>query len=326
MLHLLLIPLGDSPLPKWTLPNFHVERASSADAALRSLNNGHCDVVVVVARHGSSGVQELCANIEAACGADVVPLALAADSRDQSTHACLETLQFDGLIDLQWDELLIEQCLNLVVARVKSGRGVAAIQQQVLRAVRQEVAELKHLSVRDETTGLFNVRHYRDVIEREHKRCERHRRSYAIAAFDLDNLRAINNQYGHAAGTRALSRVGMALAATTRDADYSFRVGGDEFVSLLVESSADAAKTHAERICQALRRCVLTEASDRIPLSTSVGVAVYPDDGSTVEEVQKAADAALYAAKSQGRDRVVVHAAKKEQTNVSVERGAHAAV
>lgn len=320
MLRVLFIPLADCELPRnLSLPRFHCEYAATTEAGIEWLSATPCDVIVVVARGTSAGASEVCAAIEATCGADVVPLLLAVDSRDSAARSCFESLPFDALVDLNWDEALIDQCIAHTVARVKTGRGVAAIQQQVLRAVRTEVAELKNLSIRDEITGLYNSRHFRETIEREHKRCVRHDHSYAVVAFDLDNLREINNRYGHPTGSRALARMGMTLAAVTRDSDGSFRVGGDEFMTVLVEADRAAAKAHAERVCSALRRCVLMEGNEQVALTTSVGVAVFPEDGLTVDDVLAAADQALYRAKALGKNQVVV-----KRNSPSKQQEAHA--
>ena len=101
---------------------------------------------------GRSRGPELCSQLEAACGQDLIPLLLAAPARQVFPSEPLESLAFDAFIDLSWEPSLIEQCLSLVVARVRAGRGVAAIQHQVLGAVRKEVARLKDLTLRDELT------------------------------------------------------------------------------------------------------------------------------------------------------------------------------
>ncbi len=310
MHRLLLIPLAASPLPSWDLNGFRIARAVDEADGLQWLTSERFDVVVLVARKGAQGVPALCARLEEAGGVDPFPLVVAAEGGDLAVNPAFESHAFDTFIDLAWPAALIEQCLMLAVSRVRSGRGVVALQQQVLAAVRQEVATLRDLSIRDELTGLYNVRHFRDVLAHEHQRCERHGGSYGIVLFDLDNLRQLNNGWGHHVGTKALVRLGQVLANGIRKSDYAFRVGGDEFVSLLIEADRESARLFAERICAAVRESDLLEDDVHIPLATSAGIAAFPSDGRTSDEVVKRADMALYRAKALGRNQAVCSGAE----------------
>jgi len=304
---ILVIPLGDSPVPGWAFRDFTVEQVEREADGVRCLRDKAYEAVIVVARNGTQGLGELCTSLDDACGFDVVPLVLAADAGDARAVESLDSSSFDAFLDLAWEPALVERCLSLAITRVRAGRGVAAIQHQVLRVVGDEVEALKDLSVRDGTTGLYNARHFREVLAREHERCLRYDLGYAVAFFDVDNLRDLNNTHGHEVGTRALIWVANALVAVTRQSDFAFRVGGDEFVSLLAECSREAAARYADRICGALRQCHIAERESPIRVSISAGVAVYPDDGDSADAVLRAADAALYEAKTTGRDRVVVY-------------------
>jgi diguanylate cyclase (GGDEF)-like protein len=305
MHRLLLIPLAGSTLPSWELRGFRIARAVDEADGLQWLTSQRFDLVVIVARRGAHLVPGLCARLEEAGGIDPVPRVLAAGPAEVALPDAFTGHTFDGFVDLAWPTGLIEQCLSLAVARVRSGRGVAAFQHQVLSELRQELATLRDLSIRDELTGLYNVRHFREVLAHEHQRCARHERSYGVVLFDLDNLRQLNNGWGHDVGTRALIRLAEVLDTCTRKSDYAFRVGGDEFVSLLIESDRDSARHFAERICAAVRQCDLLESGVRIPLATSAGVAAFPVDGRTSEEIVHNADVALYRAKALGRNQTV---------------------
>lgn len=306
MFRALLIPLGNCELPTWSLPQFQVECASDEEDGIRSLKAQLRDVVVVVARGGSAGAAELCSRVEAACGQDVVPLVLAAHGDDLRATEVLEALPLDGFVDLGWKPGLVERCLSSAIHRVRAGRGVAEIQQQVLRAVREEMAQLQARSLRDELTGLYNLRYFREVLEREHPRCQRSNRGYALIRFDLDNLQELNGTYGPSVGTRALTRVGVALSSTLRTSDYAFRVFEDAFACLLLEADRVAARQYAERICSTLRQCVLMTGDSRASLRVSAGISLFPPDGSTLEEVLERAETAVFRAKAAERDRVVL--------------------
>ncbi len=305
MHRLLLIPLEGSPLPSWSLRGFRIESAIDAEDAVRRLSSQRFDLVVMIARGAAGGLPGLGARMQAACGANPPARVLAAQSGDSVAADGFEACDVDAFIDLTWPTALIEQCLSLAVAQVRSGRGVVAFQQHILTEVKQELAILRDLSIRDELTGLYNVRHFREVLAHEHQRCARHGRSYGVVLFDLDNLRQLNNGWGHDVGTRALVRLGTVLASCTRKSDYAFRIGGDEFVALLIESNRESASHFAERICAAVRQCELLQNGVRIPLATSAGVAAFPVDGRTSEEVVQNADVALYKAKALGRNQTV---------------------
>lgn len=275
--------------------------------ALEEVQRGGLDAAVLVAGAGRAAEEaaRICEQLERASGEEPLPVLLAGSSADPEMARALGAADFDGFLDLAWTPPMIAQALRSAISGVRSGRGIVAIQHQVLSAVRLELSALKELSLRDELTGLFNYRYFREVLAREHLRCSRHRRPYAIACFDVDNLRELNNQFGHAVGSRGLERVGWAMASNTRKSDYAFRVGGDEFVALLVESAHEGGMSYARRLKDALRREVLVEDEPELNVSISAGVAAFPADGTTAEEVLHRADEALYRAKQTGRSRIV---------------------
>lgn len=302
VLRIQLIPLQESvALPRWSLPGFELIVGS----ARRPEPLPACDAIVVVAGETLSGVDALREGLETSFEEDMVPLLLALDGARHAGREALEPLGFDAVLDLSWSEALLAQALSLAVSRVRSGRGVAAIQHQVLGAVRREMVLLRDLSIRDGMTGLYNFRFFREVLAREHLRCQRYGRPYAVVCFDLDHLRELNNVYGHEMGTRALGRVGLTLSATARATDFTFRIGGDEFASLLLECGREQALAYAERVCAAVRQCLLEAGEVRIPISVSAGIAGFPEDGDSFEAVLRSADAQLYRAKNVGRDRAM---------------------
>ena len=131
-------------------------------------------------------------------------------------------------------------------------------------------------------------------------------RQFAVLMLDLDHFKAINDQYGHEAGDRALQHVAAILVENTRGSDYLFRYGGEEFVVVL----GSVSRTEAVAIAHALRRAiaespVLLQGGVRLPLTASIGVALQ-DGHPDYERVLARADAAMYQAKRGGRDQVVV--------------------
>ncbi len=310
----LLIISQPGPLPLWSFSGFTVEHSSLADDPVRVLKAGNFDAVLLVVQ----GPQPVgaCDPLLALCEEDALPLALAAAGDDEPGTRLLEQLPFDAFVDLRWDVRLVERCLGAMLQRVHAGRNLVQIQQHILSVARGEVTSLQHLAVRDELTGLYNLHHFREVVGKEHRRCERHGGTYAVVFLDLDNLKKLNTQHGHAAGARALVRVGQTLAAITRTCDYAFRIGGDEFVALIVESTTPAAATYAERVRQAVERDIYPEGQSTVELTLSAGCAGFPADGDTSEGVLANADRALFRAKELGKNRVVCYTHERGEPGV----------
>jgi diguanylate cyclase (GGDEF)-like protein/PAS domain S-box-containing protein len=151
---------------------------------------------------------------------------------------------------------------------------------------------LRRQAASDPLTGLANYRHLADVLHMEVKRCERTRREFAVLLFDLDGLKLINDHYGHLTGSQALCRVADVLSFCCRDIDTAARFGGDEFALVLPETNAEAAKIVAQRICENV-----ANDGKGPKLSISVGVAIYPQNGDSMESLLREADSGLYATK-----------------------------
>jgi diguanylate cyclase (GGDEF)-like protein/PAS domain S-box-containing protein len=153
---------------------------------------------------------------------------------------------------------------------------------------------LRRQAARDSLTGLANYRHLVDVLDGEIKRSDRTSREFALLFFDMDGLKRINDRYGHMIGGQALCRLADVLSSCCRAIDTPARFGGDEFAVVLPETNAREAYKVARRICESV-------ASDTNgpKLSVSVGIAVYPQDGDTIEKLLREADSALYLMKEQ---------------------------
>jgi diguanylate cyclase (GGDEF)-like protein/PAS domain S-box-containing protein len=151
---------------------------------------------------------------------------------------------------------------------------------------------LRRQAASDSLTGLANYRHLVDVLDSEIKRGQRTNREFAMLFLDLDRLKLINDRFGHIVGSQALCRVADILFSCCRDIDTPARFGGDEFAVVLPETNAEAAYLVARRICESVAN------DDKGPkISVSVGIAVYPQDGDTIEKLLGQADSALYAMK-----------------------------
>lgn len=167
--------------------------------------------------------------------------------------------------------------------------------------LRESRAELERLSVTDGLTGLFNRRRLMEALAAEARRAERTNGHFSILMVDVDHFKLFNDTYGHPAGDAVLARVATILREAIREADLAARYGGEEFLLLLTGTDTAGALEVAERI----RARLATEAFDGGAITVSVGVAQFPEGGATAEALIMNADAALYQAKKEGRDRVV---------------------
>ncbi len=168
-----------------------------------------------------------------------------------------------------------------------------------LRASRQG---LERLSATDPLTGLYNRRRMMEALENEVRRSRRLKHSFAVLMADVDNFKRYNDAHGHPAGDEVLKRVAALLREATRDVDVVARYGGEEFFVLLPETEGEGAAEVADRVRERL-------AADPLPggaVTLSFGVAEFPAHGDTGETLIAIADAALYQAKREGRNRVVV--------------------
>jgi diguanylate cyclase (GGDEF)-like protein/PAS domain S-box-containing protein len=170
-------------------------------------------------------------------------------------------------------------------------------------------ATLREQSARDSLTGLFNRRYMEESLDREIRRAAREGYGLGILLADLDNFKQLNDTFGHAAGDTVLRRIGRFLAGAVRSEDIACRFGGEEFVVILPKASLDDAYRRAEALREGIKAGSLDEPDPFSPTATmSVGVAAYPEHGTSAAQLILAADSAMYLAKAQGRDRVVVAA------------------
>lgn len=185
---------------------------------------------------------------------------------------------------------------------VQAFTGVTAIMTLVLAAAvaeRREAEErLRRLAVSDPLTGLSNYRQLVQALESEIKRSSRTDRPFAVVLMDLDGLKTINDRFGHLVGSLALRRVAETLLGSCRGIDTAARFGGDEFALVLPETGDAAAWHVARRIAERVSR-----DGEQPVISVSVGVAVHPRDGASLEGLLNAADRSLYDTKSRRRHR-----------------------
>jgi diguanylate cyclase (GGDEF)-like protein len=166
-------------------------------------------------------------------------------------------------------------------------------------------AELQQKTIQDDLTTAFNRRHLDAYLEEELERDRRYGRTFSILFFDLDHLKEVNDRYGHLAGSRVLREVARLIQSKLRKSDRIFRYGGDEFVVSLPETGAQGALRVAHRLRRTLRSHRFLAAEGKtVTLTASFGVATFPHDGSSQEDLIRVADQAMYRVKAKSRDGV----------------------
>lgn len=180
---------------------------------------------------------------------------------------------------------------------------------ELINELRKQNEQLHDLAIRDGLTGLYNRRHSEELLTAEFERAIRYERELSLLFIDVDHFKNYNDHNGHPSGDEALKTIAGILQENTRKSDSIGRWGGEEFVVLAPETSPEAANTLAEK----LRSCVAQhsfpggESQPNGCVSISIGIANLAG-GDTLEKLIQQADAALYAAKSAGRNRVKIAA------------------
>jgi len=196
---------------------------------------------------------------------------------------------------------LTEAFNNMVAGLYKGQVELATINGELM----EKNKELQLVSITDSLTGLFNRKHFMEVLAGEVARYRRNGRPFAVMMIDTDHFKKYNDTYGHQTGDALLKKIGAIFRKCIRDVDYASRYGGDEFLILLTEVEKARALEVAERIRHLVAAEALSKA-DRVAVTISIGVAAFPEDGDSPEAIIASADGALYHAKHKGRNRVVL--------------------
>lgn len=195
--------------------------------------------------------------------------------------------------------IILLPALSLVAARLSALRSRLRSQRESLSAALEEV---QRLATRDELTGLANRRHMQERLEHEQQRFMRTRHAFSIALIDIDHFKEINDRLGHAGGDEVLKAFASTATQTLRSCDLLARWGGEEFLVLLPNTSGEQAQATLQRVLDRVR-CLPQNSGS--PLSFSAGVAEYRADEPVADAVSRA-DREMYAAKSCGRNRVLL--------------------
>lgn len=246
-------------------------------------------------------------------------LALARDARRASEDSAIVAISAFATVNSAIEAMRLDVADYIlkpfhredVLARLRRVIELQALKRRNRRLVeelRAQNLELEKRVSHDPLTGLFNHAYLHDRLLAELSACRRHGRELSVAFLDLDGFKDVNDALGHPEGDRVLRRVADLLRGgqgdwALRSEDVIARYGGDEFVLLLSATGKTDAAAKAQQLRAAMEQAALA-GPDR-PLTVSIGVASYPQDGADRDELLRAADVALYAAKALGKNRVV---------------------
>lgn len=265
-----------------------VEEASDGSAAEQKIMDGDFDVLLLdVVLPGRSGLQLL----ELAKKKDPTVQGIVLTG-NPTLEGAIEALRLNAFDYLE-KPLDSSERFSLIMERALERRRLLQENQRLFEEVRR-------LATRDPLTDLYNRRHMQTVLETELERVRRYERKLSTIMIDVDNLKALNDRYGHSAGDQVLRRLAEVIEGNIRGSDVPVRLGGDEFIVLLPETGIERAVGVAERIAEASRaiRC------QGDPVYFSIGISEWGPGIESIEEFLEQADQALYEAKNAGGRRI----------------------
>jgi len=278
--------------------NYYDSVAGFGDALISSTDSllpGDCLALRRSQPHevaGNARRQLTCAHLDPGTpGPDVTALCLPLNAQGTAIgllHVSAPTSQIDH-----------GEAIDELIGQLAEHLGLAIANLQLRQTLRTQ-------SLRDPLTGLFNRRYLEESLSRELHRCERRGLPLSVLMLDVDHFKRFNDTYGHAAGDALLAQVGRQIQTGVRAEDIACRYGGEEFTVVMPELDATGACARAEQVRRAVEIATVQHLGQQLgPVTISIGIATCPADGSTPELLMQMADATLYRAKAEGRNRVL---------------------
>lgn len=288
---------------------FHVRVATGGDQALSLVQLALPDVILLDVMMPDMNGYEVCRQLKSDARTQTVPVLFL--SALSSTADKLQAFDAGGADYItkpfQAPEVLARVQTQLARYRAETELRQANERLQAqLTKIQALQAQLREQAIRDALTGLFNRRYLEETLERELLRARREASPISLIMLDIDHFKKLNDTFGHKAGDVMLQTLGEVLRTHTRGSDVACRYGGEEFVAVLPGASLELAHQRAEQWRALFEQLSVPYGKVELRATLSLGVAVYPQHGATSDEVLRVADTALYMAKTEGRNRVVV--------------------
>ena len=236
----------------------------------------------------------------------------AIEALERSDAAVTARINDRTLAQIQTAERLRRYVTWLLLGSVGGLTGLFIAYRRVQIRERAAQSRIERLAHFDMLTGLPNRALLIDRLNQESARAKRGARPFAVLMFDLDGFKKVNDTWGHGAGDQVLRQVGTRARACVRASDTVGRLGGDEFLAILPETTLEGAQGVAEKLRAALREPYEVAKDTTANVGASVGIAVFPQHGTDAEDLQRAADGALYHSKREGKNRISVARTPRE--------------
>lgn len=214
----------------------------------------------------------------------------------------------------------LTQVFNHMVSSLRYGREKLS---DANKALLETNKELHQLSITDGLTGLLNRKHILELLDREISRSRRYGHPVSVLMLDIDHFKNINDTYGHQTGDIVMRRLADLFCETVRENDLVGRYGGEEFLILLPDSATQSGVQTAQRIRKRVQDLKIDASGENVSVTVSIGISSFPQYGQNADAVICAADAALYQAKSNGRNQVVISETKEGRQPAVVHVLAH---
>ncbi|CAN5481185.1 hypothetical protein BH11PSE11_BH11PSE11_29340 [soil metagenome] len=202
---------------------------------------------------------------------------------------------------------LMETLEHRVIERTRELADAYAVLEAGKRELETANANLQVMAITDPLTGVFNRRHLMDVAGKLFNSSMRYGWELCVLLIDIDHFKLVNDMYGHAAGDELLQRFALAINASLRDSDIFGRIGGEEFVVVAPHGGISAATQLAQRLMEKVAQIDLPWDGGKSPITMSIGISICDAADSSIEAPIERADAAMYLAKEQGRNRIVIN-------------------
>jgi diguanylate cyclase (GGDEF)-like protein len=259
--------------------------------------------------------------------ASINPKCLHVDANIKGSYLCVPlTAQGENIGLLYLEKLSVGE---RTTEANKTLSGITKSQLKLARTMAEHISlslanlklreTLRHQAIRDALTGLFNRRYLQETLDREIYRAQRQESTLGVVMLDVDHFKIFNDTYGHEAGNRLLSILGRYLRGSIRAEDIPCRYGGEEFTLILPDISPEVLLERAETIRKGVKDLeVLFQDKLLGGVTISLGLSYFPQHGENSEALLQAADAALYQAKRNGRNRVVMSGCKLEKGDIGI--------
>ena len=269
---------------------YKVEAVSSGEEAIEKIRQDQfCIVITDLKMPGMNGI-EILKKVKA-INSDLCVIMITAYP---SVESVIEVMR-EGAYDYIVKPFNVKE-IQLVIRR-------AAERQYLLQEAGQKEF-YRELSILDGLTGVYNHRHFQEVLPREIERAKRYKFTVSLLMVDLDDFKKYNDTYGHLAGDKLLRAFAEFFAGAVRVVDLVFRYGGEEFAIICPETPKQGGVEVAKRLLNLVKQ--------KMPISISIGLSCFPDDAANKEELIKKADEALYQAKRSGKNRICIFGQNNE--------------